>query len=130
MDRCLGDVAACMIGGFGTGTLRVGGLAGIAEGAGSAALLRAEFNAVRASYWKSEAQNNAAAHSADDLARMRMGKPPIGEDGFPQELHHKTPLGKGGTNTVDNLEPKTRTDHRLGDNYKRNHPPEDDDDEL
>ncbi|MGQ0765418.1 MAG: RHS repeat-associated core domain-containing protein [Gemmatimonadota bacterium] len=130
MDRCSADVAGCMMSGFGTGTLRVGGVASVAGGSASTALLRAEFNAVRGSYWKNEALNNAGAHSADDITRMRLGKAPIGEDGFPVELHHKTPLSKGGKNTIDNLEPKTRTDHRLGENYKKNHPPEDDDDQL
>jgi hypothetical protein len=55
---------------------------------------------------------------------MMAGKPPIGSDGFPMELHHETPLSKGGSNDASNLTPMTRTDHRLGDNYKLNHPSE------
>jgi len=38
------------------------------------------------------------------------------------EIHHKTPLAEGGTNMFDNFEFLTRTDHRLGPNYKKNHP--------
>jgi hypothetical protein len=38
------------------------------------------------------------------------------------ELHHRTPLAEGGTNAFENLSPLTRTDHRLGPNYKLNHP--------
>jgi 5-methylcytosine-specific restriction endonuclease McrA len=38
------------------------------------------------------------------------------------ELHHKKPLAEGGTNSFDNLEILTRTGHRLGDSYKKNHP--------
>jgi hypothetical protein len=47
---------------------------------------------------------------------MMTGKPPIGDDGHPIELHHKDGTDKGPLN------PMTRTDHRLGDNYKLNHP--------
>lgn len=50
------------------------------------------------------------------------GKAPIGDDGFPVELHHKVPLSRGGTNDFSNLEPLTRTGHRLGGNFRRNHP--------
>ena len=40
------------------------------------------------------------------------GLAPYGDDGFPLELHH----GKKG------IEEMTRTDHRLGKNFKKNHP--------
>ena len=83
---------------------------------------RSEFNKVRPKFWKNEAATNAGKYGADDLARMRQGKPPIGSDGFPMELHHRTPLSEGGSNAFDNLSPMTRTDHRLGSNLGRNHP--------
>jgi hypothetical protein len=83
---------------------------------------RAEFNKVKPEFWKDQAARNPGAWSADDLARMRQGKAPIGPDGYPMELHHRTPLAEGGTNSFDNLTPMTRTEHRLGSNYKTNHP--------
>jgi hypothetical protein len=53
---------------------------------------------------------------------MEQGKPPIGSDGYPMELHHVKSLAEGGTNDLTNLRPLTRSEHRLGSNYKRNHP--------
>ena len=53
---------------------------------------------------------------------MKQGKAPIGSDGHPMEIHHKNPLANGGTNDFDNLIPMTRTQHRLGEQYKINHP--------
>lgn len=41
---------------------------------------------------------------------------PIGEDGYPVELHHR---GQQPNSPLDEM---TRTDHRLGDNFKKNHP--------
>ena len=38
------------------------------------------------------------------------------------ELHHKVPLAEGGTNAFENRIPLTCTEHRLGFNYKLNHP--------
>jgi RHS repeat-associated protein len=99
-----------------------GGVGEVGEAAGAGGL-RAEFNSVvRPQFWKSEATGNAEAYSSADLARMANGKPPIGSDGFPMELHHDVPLKDGGTNDASNLKPMTRTDHRLGANYKVNHP--------
>ncbi|WP_224368621.1 SitA5 family polymorphic toxin [Hyalangium versicolor] len=86
------------------------------------AKLRREFEAVKARFWKNEAAVNPGAYSPENLARMRSGKPPIGPDGYPMELHHKVSLAEGGTNSFANLAIKTRTDHRLGPNYKQNHP--------
>jgi RHS repeat-associated protein len=86
------------------------------------AAARREFETVKPKFWRNEASANPGAWSADDLARMKKGKAPIGSDGFPMELHHKKPLAEGGGNALDNLVPLTRSDHRLGDNYKRNHP--------
>jgi hypothetical protein len=86
------------------------------------AKLRREFEAVKSRFWKNEAATHSETYSAENLARMSSGKPPIGPDGYPMELHHKAPLTEGGTNVFENLEIKTRTDHRLGPNYKQNHP--------
>ncbi|WP_375769347.1 HNH endonuclease signature motif containing protein [Archangium gephyra] len=84
--------------------------------------LRKEFEAVKSKFWKHEAEARPGTYSPENLARMKQGKPPIGSDGFPMELHHKVPLAEGGTNAFENLEPLTRTEHRLGNNYKLNHP--------
>lgn len=84
--------------------------------------MRREFKPAKEAYSRSQATGNPGAYGPDDLARMNAGKPPIGGDGFPLEIHHRTPLARGGTNDVDNFEVLTRTEHRLGPNYKRNHP--------
>lgn len=84
--------------------------------------LRLQFIKARADYWKREAAENAGKYGADDIARMQQGNPPIGPDGYPMELHHKQLLSEGGTNAFDNLVPMTRTEHRLGDNFRLNHP--------
>jgi RHS repeat-associated protein len=83
--------------------------------------LRSEFNGVRSRYWKNEAASNPGQYSAADLARMEQGKAPIGNDGYPMELHHDPPLSQGGNNDPENLVPMTRTEHRLGGNYGLNH---------
>jgi hypothetical protein len=76
---------------------------------------RIAFRAIREAFWKAEAEANGMAYSAEDLVRMKRGRAPIGPDGFPMELHHvdRTPEGE--------LLPMSRTDHRLGGNYKKNH---------
>ncbi len=84
--------------------------------------LRKEFDAVKPRFWKHEASTRLGAYSPENIVRMKQGKPPIGSDGFPMELHHKVPLAEGGSNAFDNLVPLTRTEHRLGLNYKLNHP--------
>jgi hypothetical protein len=84
--------------------------------------LRREFEAIKSKFWKNEAATNERAYSTENIARMRKGKPPIGPDGHPLELHHQKPLAEGGSNSFDNLEILTRTGHRLGDSYKKNHP--------
>ncbi len=45
----------------------------------------------------------------------KRGNAPIGQDGHPVELHHRD---QTSGSPVDEM---TRTDHRLGDNYKENH---------
>jgi RHS repeat-associated protein len=78
---------------------------------------RGAFRSDREDFWKAEAKLQALRkYSPEDLARMRVGKPPIGDDGHPMELHHvdRTPEGP--------LKPLTRTEHRIGENFKKNHP--------
>jgi hypothetical protein len=77
---------------------------------------RNAFNSQRRAYWQAEAKNNPSKYTPADLARMAEGKPPIGSDGFPTELHHVDQAPQG------DIQPMTRTDHRLGDNYSKNHP--------
>jgi hypothetical protein len=38
------------------------------------------------------------------------------------ELHHLSPLANGGSNLFENMSPMTRTDHRIGGNFRINHP--------
>lgn len=83
---------------------------------GGSLIDRAAFGGERAAYWRAESSANSAAYGADDLARMRAGRAPIGADGHPMELHHADGTPNGG------LSPMTRTDHRLGENYRKNHP--------
>jgi RHS repeat-associated protein len=86
------------------------------------AKMRSEFNTAKPQAWKEEAARNPQKYTKKQLAAMKKGEAPIGSDGFPMEIHHKTPLAEGGTNTMDNFDFLTRTDHRLGPNYKKNHP--------
>jgi RHS repeat-associated protein len=92
-------------------------LGGVAKGLRQASKIdRAAFKAERETFWKAEAKNNPGKYSAEDLAKMQNGRAPTGSDGHPMELHHNDRTPSGGTT------PMTRTDHRLGENYKKNHP--------
>ena len=87
------------------------------------AALRKDFeNKVRPNYWKDKARTNPIGYSSSDLARMRVGRPPIGADGRSMELHHIQSLENGGTNARANLREMTFTDHRKGPNFRMNHP--------
>jgi len=77
---------------------------------------REAFGKQRESFWKGEAEKAPQKYSADNLKRMKEGKAPMGKDGHPMELHHP-----GGEPNAAPL-PMTRTEHRVGDNYQRNHP--------
>lgn len=79
---------------------------------------RSAFDRQRESYWREQAERNPGQFGAnpENLSRMRAGRAPIGGDGFPMELHHP------GGNPNATLLPMTRTEHRLGDNYMKNHP--------
>ena len=87
------------------------------EAANASKIDRTAFRTEREEFWKSEAKNNPGQYSPENLERMKQGKAPIGPDGYPMELHHVNRTPEGGT------KPMTRTDHRLGPNYKKNHPP-------
>ena len=83
---------------------------------------RKEFERLKPKAWKEEAAAHPERYTADQLSRMRKGQAPIGSDGHPMEIHHNTPLAEGGSNRFDNFDFMTRTEHRLGENYKKNHP--------
>jgi hypothetical protein len=77
----------------------------------------------RSAYWKNEAEKDPLSrklspdiYTESNIARMRRGRPPFGDDNFPMELHH--PRGSPD----EPVEPMTRAGHRLGPNYLRNHP--------
>ena len=83
---------------------------------------RREFERMKPQLWKEEAEKNPQKYTAEQLASMRKGKAPVGSDGKPMEIHHKKLLSEGGTNTPGNFEFKTYTEHRVGPNFKVNHP--------
>ncbi len=70
----------------------------------------------REAYWKVEAKQNFYKYNPIDIERMKTGRAPIGPDGHSMELHHIDRTQNGG------LTPMSRTDHRLGGNFKKNHP--------
>lgn len=76
---------------------------------------RAAFNGERAKFWKEEAKSNPEKYSQEDLARMQKGGEPTGPDGHPMELHHVDGTHEGG------VTPMSRSEHRGGDNYRKNH---------
>jgi hypothetical protein len=77
---------------------------------------RNAFKAQRDAFWKAEAKNNPGKYSPENLEKMRNGRAPTGPDGKPMELHHVDRTPEGG------VHPMSRTEHRLGKNYKKNHP--------
>jgi len=84
--------------------------------------MRKAFNKAKPQAWIDEAAANASKYTPEQLERMKQGLAPIGNDGFPMEIHHRFPLAEGGLNVFDNYDFLTRTLHRLGENYKLNHP--------
>ena len=68
---------------------------------------------------KSSVENNSGnapyENTPENQERMKEGKAPIGKDGKPVELHHE------GQNADGQVREMTQTDHRLGDNFKKNH---------
>lgn len=51
-----------------------------------------------------------------NVERMGKGKPPLGKDGKPVEIHHVNQKANGPVKEM------TRTDHRGKGNYAKNHP--------
>lgn len=84
--------------------------------------LREEFKSVKREYWKNEIAKNPTDWKPWNKALVNNGRAPRGIDGLPMEVHHILPLYMGGTNDFDNLVHLTQTEHRLGENYKKNHP--------
>ena len=76
--------------------------------AGNSPSWTTSWTTVRQRYWKNEARYNPELYP-DDLERLKKGRAPIGEDGFPMELHH--PYGRKGDNFYV-FEPLTQTEHR------------------
>jgi RHS repeat-associated protein len=54
-------------------------------------------------------------NSPENADRMKQGKAPIGNDGKPVELHHEGQQANGDVTEM------TQTDHRGGENFKKNH---------
>jgi len=55
-------------------------------------------------------------NTPENQERMKQGKAPIGNDGKPVELHHEGQQANG------QLTEKTQTEHRGGEDFKKNHP--------
>jgi len=83
---------------------------------------RKEFERMKPKAWMEEAAKHPDKYTPDQLVRMKRGKTPIGNDGYPMEIHHKKPLSVGGENCYDNFQFLTQTEHRRGDNFRINHP--------
>ncbi len=62
------------------------------------------------------AQTGRKIPNSELIPPTRRGRAPTGSDGHPVELHHRN---QGPDDALDEM---TRTDHRLGDNFKKNHP--------
>ncbi|MEL6630232.1 MAG: RHS repeat-associated core domain-containing protein [Bacteroidota bacterium] len=112
---------------------------GAAKGAAKAAAKAAAREAAEAAAKRGarEAAERASREAAEQAARRgedllqggrripndqlkykpnKRGNAPTGNDGHPVELHHRNQTPDGP------LDEMSRTDHRLGDNYKKNHP--------
>jgi hypothetical protein len=59
--------------------------------------------------------SGAYVPSPENTALMERGRAPIGVDGHPVEIHHK------GQRPDSELVPMTRTEHRGGENFNKNH---------
>jgi RHS repeat-associated protein len=102
-----GTGAGCAIPGAGL-VVAAGGVA--VAGHGTFTIGNTLYNAII------KGQPTSGGQSPENVERMKEGKPPIGEDGHPVELHHKNQEPNG------ELVPMTRTEHRGKGNYKKNHP--------
>lgn len=81
-----------------------------------------QYSRSRMQYWEAEMKAHPNKYSDTQKSRVASGRAPLGSDNHPMEIHHRKPLSQGGTNKFDNLVFMTRTDHRLGDNFRKNHP--------
>lgn len=83
---------------------------------------REAFDAAKKPFWKERGlhprKNDAYVNTKANILRMKAGLAPIGKDGFPVELHHPD----GVDVPLEQMKIMTRTEHRLGDNYRNNHP--------
>lgn len=84
---------------------------------------RNEFNKAKKEFWQRKGnirpeKNPAYVNTRENRMLMKRGRAPIGRDGFPTELHHPT----GEVVPLNEMDILTRTEHRLGENYKLNHP--------
>jgi hypothetical protein len=84
--------------------------------------MRKAFAKAKPQAWMDEAAANASKYTSGQLERMKKGLAPLGDDGFPMEIHHRIPIAEGGSNAFSNFEFLTQTLHRRGPNYKINHP--------
>jgi hypothetical protein len=69
---------------------------------------------------KSGIENTSSSKPYEDThentERMQQGKAPVGKDGKPVELHHEGQQPNGNTREM------TQSEHRGGENFKKNHP--------
>ena len=112
---------ALMSKGSGSGGSGSTGSSGRVSGA-ELAEKRAEFNRMKPEIWKQEAATNPGKYSQENLERMRQGGALKDSNGVSMEIHHKIPLASGGTNEPSNFSIMTKDQHRLGPNFKANHP--------
>ena len=111
-----------------TGEVQWGGVGGVADAAGDGAMLgllgggaalAARTGVARAAKEGAEVVANNAGKKIPNCELCappnKRGNAPIGNDGHSVELHHRNQNPNGP------LDEMTRTDHRLGDNFKKNH---------
>jgi RHS repeat-associated protein len=126
MGAKLGDGIATVQGfaemGIGTQMIITGGLEALATSPATETGVPAAGVALAVGGMAVDAHGSKVAtqglvHSAQDASQSSSGsgKAPKGDDGHPMELHHE---GQGPKGPVKEM---TRTEHRLGDNFKKNH---------
>jgi hypothetical protein len=69
---------------------------------------------------KSSVENGSSGkpyeNTPENKEQMKQGNAPTGTDGKPVELHHEGQKPNGPVKEM------TRTEHRVGENFKKNHP--------
>jgi hypothetical protein len=88
----------------------------IVQGSSTAAI--AGGHLTTAAFAANNEQSGGAPYEAtpQNQERMSKGKAPVGKDGKPVELHHEGQASEG------NLQEMSQTEHRGGENFKKNHP--------